>query len=249
LRRTVAEIADEHLVVLERAKRDGPPQAATLPKPRDSITILKINPPFLAACRTVHIYLTMLGLVVMLLFAITGFTINHEVALGAARARPTERKGQVPLPLLAQRDHLRVVEHLRKEFGIRGAMDNFADLPDELAIAFKEPAEVWDISIAKATGLVTARQEQHGWVALINNLHRGRYTGPAWRWVIDFSAIVIVLACLTGFVLWLALPPRQKLGIALLVAGTIGTLALLKFLVPGPDVAIPAPAATRTAPP
>src|SRR4051812_18001154 len=112
----------------------------------------------------------MLGLVVMLLFAITGFTINHEVSLGAATGKLTEREGQVPLPLLVQRDHLRVVEHLRKEFGIRGAMENFSDLPDELAIAFKEPGEVWDLSVAKSTGRVTGRQEQYGWIAVINNL-------------------------------------------------------------------------------
>jgi hypothetical protein len=127
-------------------------------------------------------------------------------------------------------------------------MENFTDLPDELAIAFKEPGEVWDLSVAKATGRVTGRQEQYGWIALVNNLHRGRYTGPTWRWVIDFSAAVIVLACLTGFVLWLALPPRQKLGIAMVVAGTVATLALLKFFVPGPDVQVPAPAAVRAAP-
>jgi uncharacterized protein len=201
---------------------------------------LKINHRFLAFCRTVHIYLTMLGLAVMLLFSITGFTLNHEEALGAASAKLTTRETTVPTALLAQRDHLRVVEHLRKELRIRGAMHNFTDLPDELAIAFKEPGEVWDISIAKSTGRVTARQEQHSVIAVLNNLHRGRYTGPAWSWVLDLGAILIVLACVTGFVLWLALPPRQKLGIALLVAGTLATFGVIKFLVPGPDVAIPA---------
>jgi hypothetical protein len=202
---------------------------------------VKINPKVLAVCRTLHIYLTMLGLAVMLLFGVTGFTINHEEGLGAAVGRPSQHEGQVPLPLLAAHDHLRVVEHLRKEFGIRGAMNNFSDLADELAIAFKEPGEVWDITVAKSTGRVIARQEQYGAIALINNLHRGRYTGAAWSWVIDISASLIVLACVTGFVLWLALPPRRQVGIAFLVVGTLATMAMVRFFVPGHDAPIEPP--------
>lgn len=199
---------------------------------------MKLNPKLLAACRAVHIYLTMLGLAVMLLFGITGFTINHEEALGATTARLTTRSGEVPPALLAAREHLRVVEHLRKAFGIRGALQNFSELPDELALSFREPGEAWDISIAKTTGRVTARQEQSGFIALINNLHRGRYTGPAWSWVLDISAGLIVLACATGFILWLALPLRRRLGIAALVLGTLATFGVAKLFVPGPDVAI-----------
>jgi uncharacterized protein len=195
-----------------------------------------INKTLLTFCRTVHIYLTMLGLLVMLLFGITGFTINHEGGLFAATPKVTEAQGQVPMPLLAAHDELRVVEHLRQAFAIKGALTDFTELDGEFAIAFKEPGQVWDITVAKATGQATIRNEQYGMVALLNNLHRGRYAGPAWSLVIDFSALLVVLACLTGFVLWLALPRRRQLGIAFLAVGTVATMAVLYLLVPGPDV-------------
>lgn len=196
---------------------------------------MTINKTLLTVCRSVHIYLTMLGLLVMLLFGVTGFTINHEGGLTASTPRVFETEGNVPLPLIAARDELRIVEHLRQSLGIKGAMTDFSEIADEFTITFKEPGQVWDITLAKATGHVTARQEQYGAVALLNNLHRGRYTGPAWSLVIDFSAFLIVLACATGFVLWLALPRRRQLGIAFLAAGTVATMAVIYLLVPGPD--------------
>ena len=146
----------------------------------------------------------------------------------------------VPTTLIAQHDNLRIVEHLREAFEIRGAMSNFSELADKYAIAFKRPGEVWDITVEKATGHAIARSEQYGFVAILNNLHRARYTGPVWSWVIDLSALLIVLACATGFILWLALPNRRKLGVAFLVLGALATMVVIYFFVPGPDSPLPA---------
>lgn len=200
---------------------------------------MQINRTLVTACRTVHIYLTMLGLLVMVLFGVTGFTINHEDWFAADPIRTEQREGTVPRDLLAKQDYLHVVENLRQSMGIQGAMENFADDNAELAITFKRPGEIWDLTVDKATGKVSGRSEQYGLVAILNNLHRGRYTGAAWRVVIDISALLIVLACLTGFILWLALPRRQKLGIFYLALGTIATMVVLYFFVPGADKPLP----------
>ena len=210
---------------------------------------MTINKPLLSACRAVHIYLTMLGLLVMLLFGLTGFTIHHEDWFGATTPRVAESQTQVPPALIAAKDDLRIVEHLRSAFAIRGAMSSLADTGEELVIAFREPGQTWEITIEKSTGHATAQNEQFNFAAVINNLHRGRFTGPAWDWVIDLSALLIVLACLTGFILWLALPKRRQLGIAFLVFGTVATMAVIYFFIPGPDaVRTPVQAASRSAP-
>jgi uncharacterized protein len=206
-----------------------------------------VNKTLLSVSRAVHVYLTMLGLLVMLLFAITGFTINHEDWFGALIPRRVEHRGEVPLALLAPQEDLRLVEHLRKAFGVRGAMTSFTGFPEEVAVAFKEPGQTWEFSIDRGTGRVMAQNERYNFTAIINNLHRGRFTGPAWRWVIDFSALLIVLACATGFVLWLALPRRRQLGIAFLALGTVGTMAVIYFLVPGPDIERAPPGAPKRA--
>lgn len=210
---------------------------------------MTINKTLLSVSRTVHVYLTMLGLLVMLLFGITGFTINHEDWFGATVPRRVEHQGEVPVALLAPQEELRLVEHLRNAFAVRGAMTSFTVFPEEVTVAFKEPAQTWEFSIDRGTGRLAAQNERYNFTATINNLHRGRFSGPAWRWVIDISALLIVLACATGFVLWLALPRRRKWGVLSLVIGTLGTMAVIYFFVPGPDVERPSDGAEKRATP
>lgn len=196
---------------------------------------MQINRKFLAFCRTIHIYLTMLGLFVMLLFGITGFTVNHEDWFGATTPHPTDVDGTTPLELIAKNDQLRIVEHLRSTFKIHGAMTSFDELEDSLSIGFKEPGQVWEVEVEKSTGKTSVHSEAFNFIAMINNLHRGRYSGASWKWVIDISAILIVIACFTGVVLWMVLPKRRKLGLAAMLGGTIVTVAVYIWLVPGQD--------------
>jgi len=196
---------------------------------------MTINRQLLGFCRTVHIYLTMLGVFVMLLFGVTGFTINHEGWFGATTPVVVDATEQTPPALLAQPDHVRLVEYLRQTHHIGGALTNFDDLGDRLALSFREPGRKWELEITKDSGQTTFHRETFNFFAVINDLHRGRDAGAFWRWVIDLSAFFIVLACVTGFVLWLALPKRRKLGVLVLVLGTLGTLAFYYTLVPGPD--------------
>ena len=196
-----------------------------------------IKKPVLALCRTLHVYLTMFGLLVLLLFGITGFTVNHEEWFGATRPRVTEIEGETPRALLVASDSLRIVEHLRKTFHVSGAMTDYDASGEKISVSFKEPGQLWEIEIEQSTGRTRAHHEAYNFAAIINNLHRGRYAGPAWSWVIDLSALLIVLACATGIVLWLALPRRRVLGFVALAVGVLGTLGIIFALVPGPDAA------------
>jgi hypothetical protein len=195
-----------------------------------------MNRTFLNVCRTIHIYLTLVALAVMLLFGVTGFTINHEDWFGATTPRVRDEEGTTPAELMAKNDRLMIVEHLRKTFKITGAITTpIDDGEDRMSISFDRPAERWTVEIQKPSGATSVHHEMFNWVAVINDLHRGRASGLAWRWVIDISAILIVLACATGVVLWLALPKRRKLGIAFLIVGTVLTYGVYHFLVPGAD--------------
>lgn len=198
-----------------------------------------VKKQFLALCRTLHVYLTMFGLLVMLLFGVTGFTINHEERFGATTPRVTDFEGQTPTELIAKNDALRIVEYLRSTFRIAGAMTDYDETPELLSIAFKQPGQTWEVEIEKSAGKTRVHTEAFNFAAVINNLHRGRYSGAAWRWVIDASALMIVLACATGIVLWLALPRRRTLGLIALALGIAGTLGIIYVLVPGADAKKP----------
>ena len=201
---------------------------------------MKLNRTFLALCRTLHIYLTMFGLLVMMLFGVTGFTLNHEDWFGATRPLRSRSVGQAPSDLIRTGDGLHLVEYLRQTFHITGALTDFADLGDRFSAGFKAPGQSWDVEIEKASGAATVRKETYNFAALINDLHRGHEAGPIWSWIIDSCAILLTLACVTGLILWLSLPKRRALGIAILALGAAVIVVTVALFVPGPDRPLPA---------
>jgi len=204
----------------------------------------RVNRRLLDFCRTVHIYLTMLGLLVLLLFGFTGFTLNHEDWFGAITPRINNIQGQTPPELAAKGDSALLVEYVRQNFHVSAAMTSFDDEGDRYAMAFRSPGETWDVEVEKATGQTTIHSEAFNFIAVLDNLHRGQYTGATWRLIIDLSAILFVVACLTGVVLWLALPKRRMLGTVALALGTLGALLIYCFMVPGKDDATAAASPT-----
>jgi Uncharacterized protein conserved in bacteria len=56
---------------------------------------------------------------------------------------------------------------------------------------------------------VEFEQTRRGAIAYLNDLHKGRNTGPAWGWFLDVFAVACVVFCLTGLLL-LHLHARQR---------------------------------------
>jgi hypothetical protein len=193
---------------------------------------LRINRTLLAWTRTIHIYLTMAALGLMLFFAVTGFTVNHEDWFGATTPRTRTVTGDTPAELVKAADKLRIVEHLRSKFGVTGAMTDFDTDDETYHVVFKGPGRVCEATIARPDGKTSVELKSFGLAGRINDLHRGRDAGEAWRWIIDASALLIVLASMTGVILWLALPKRRTLGIVALIVGIAGSIAFYLALVP-----------------
>jgi hypothetical protein len=191
-----------------------------------------MNRTFLAWTRTIHIYLTMAALGLMLFFAVTGFTVNHEDWFGATTPRVRNVSGTTPVEWVTAEDKLRIVEHLRSAMGVSGAMTDFETNDDNYHVVFKGPGRVCEATIARQDGKTDGEIKTFGLAGRINDLHRGRDAGEAWRWVIDASALLIVLASVTGLILWLALPKRRRLGIAWLVVGVGASVGFYWTMVP-----------------
>jgi len=190
-----------------------------------------MNRTFLAWTRTIHIYLTMAALGLMLFFALTGFTVNHEDWFGATTPHDRTETGTTPAEFVTAKDKLKIVEHLRSHFSVTGALYAFETDDDPYTVEFRSPGRN---SVAKiqADGKTEVKIETFGLIARINDLHRGRSAGEPWRWMIDASAIVIILAAITGVILWLALPKRRKLGIVATVLGLVICIAFYWMVVP-----------------
>ena len=182
--------------------------------------------------RLLHIYHSMLGLLVILFFSITGIMLNHEEWFGFAEPRVSKSEGTLPAELLREPDKLGIVEKLRKDFAATGALDSFDVRDDEIALVFKSPGRRTEAEITRADGHAEVSIETHGFAGRFIELHRGTEAGPAWRLVIDATAILLLLSSLTGLVLWLLVPKWHPLGIAALVVCAAVCAAVYLVFVP-----------------
>jgi len=180
--------------------------------------------------RTLHIYLTMFAFLMMMFFAITGVLINHEDLLPGETV--TEVTGTIPDSLLREPDKLMVVETLRRDYGATGAVGTFDVSEDQVYVELKGPGRTSEAEIDRRTGALTLTLRRRGALVMLDDLHRGKDSGPAWRWVIDISGVLLFLASLSGVVMWIALPRRRKWGVVALLVGTVLAGAIWLWLVP-----------------
>jgi hypothetical protein len=181
-----------------------------------------------------HIYLSMLGLAAILFFSVTGLTLNHPDWFSAGGEVTTQAEGEMDAAWLGAGgvDRLAVVEFLRAEHGVRGAVADFRADDPEVSVTFRGPGYSADAFIDRASGHYTLSQSAHGLVAIINDLHKGRDTGRGWSVVIDVSAIVMTIVSLTGLALLFFLRLRRVAGLIVMLVGTIAVLAAFWWLVP-----------------
>ena len=70
-------------------------------------------------------------------------------------------------------------------------------------------------SVALTTGAYTFAVEQQGWVGVLNDLHKGRDTTTTWKWIIDVSAVFLVVVAITGLVIQAVYRKRRRSALAL----------------------------------
>lgn len=159
--------------------------------------------------RSWHWVSAALTLVAILFFAVTGITLNHA---GSIPATPvvSELHGQLPpsvrkaLPATSAKDAplpAAVANAVRAEVGLDAAGVPAEWSADEIYVALPRPGgDAW-LSIDPATGAITAEITSRGAVSFLNDLHKGRNSGPYWSWFIDAVGIVCVVFTLSGLLL------------------------------------------------
>jgi hypothetical protein len=186
----------------------------------------------LRGVRTLHIYLTMMALLLLLFFGATGFMLNHADWFGLEEVRTKTARGALPQKMVDDLDRLAIVEKLRSAFGAQGALDTFEVEPDQLRVVFKRPGSRTEAAIARKDGRLEATSESHGAAAVMTDLHMGHGAGRAWRWVIDVTSLLLLGAALSGLTLWISLPSRRRVGLAALVVGLFASVLTYALLVP-----------------
>lgn len=186
------------------------------------------------ASRWLHIYLSMISFAIVFFFAVTGLTLNHPDWFGAGVQRTASHKGSVRPEWLRGPEvaKLELVEFLRSRHGVRGALSDFRVDEQQCAISFKGPGYAADSIVDRATGAYELTITTMGLVAVLNDLHKGRDTGPGWSWVIDLSAVLLVLVSVTGMVLLWFVQKRRVSGYVVAAAGLVISYLSYRWWVP-----------------
>jgi uncharacterized protein len=186
--------------------------------------------------RWLHIYLSMGSFGILLFFAVTGLTLNHQEWF-ANQQRTVVYKGSmdpawVRPPAGKEIGKLEIVERLRNAHGIRAALTDFRVDDSQISVNFKGPGYTADTFIDRDRGTYEVTETRMGWGAIINDLHKGRDSGHMWSVLIDISAVLMTLVSLTGLALIFFLAKRRRSGLIALAVGAAAAWALYVIFVP-----------------
>lgn len=156
-------------------------------------------------------------LIGMLLFAVTGFTLNHASQI-EARPEVVTRRATMPTPVL---DKVRA----QAPAGAAGVRERKAPVPaaladwlaqaldidasgreaewsaGELYVALPRPGgDAW-VSLELDSGEAQYEKTTRGAVSYLNDLHKGRNTGRAWSLFLDVFALACLIFSVTGLFL------------------------------------------------
>jgi hypothetical protein len=167
---------------------------------------------------TLHIYLSMTGFLLILLFGITGLTLNH--ADWDWRTRTSETSSiMLPADLIQQPDEKKVTEELRRLLGVRSPVTLYRESPEEIEVLFAAPGSRTQVLIQREDGSAAVDSESRGFLGKIEDLHKGHDSGRVWSWTIDITAILLTISAMTGIVTLASLPGRRRMGF---VFGALG---------------------------
>lgn len=186
--------------------------------------------------RWLHIYGSMISFAIVFFFSVTGITLNHPDYF-AGELKTTQEKGKLDSNWVANKDtnkiaKLEIVEWLRKNHNIKAAVSEFRIDESQCTVSFKGPGYAADAFINRENGSYELTLLRAGIVGIMNDLHKGRDTGSKWSWVIDISAVLLVLVSLTGMILILYIKRKKWSGLIIALIGTLLLWLLFKLFIP-----------------
>ncbi len=160
------------------------------------------------------------SLIGLLLFAITGFTLNHAADIEGSPV-VIQKSVQMPPALLARLKAAApatekaplppfVADWVERSFPVKAASEAEWSAGEVYLPAPRPGGDAWvaiDLATGEASGEITSR----GWISYLNDLHKGRNSGGEWSLFIDIFAFACLIFAITGLVLlWLHSAKRKS---------------------------------------
>jgi uncharacterized protein len=151
-------------------------------------------------------------LIGMVLFSVTGFTLNHASQI-EAKARVVSHTDTVGRDMLDRLEQLLPAAKAHKGRAelppeLQAWVDKKWDIAtegreaewseDEVYLSLPRPGgDAW-LRVNLANGEIEYERTDRGWISYLNDLHKGRNAGAAWSWFIDIFAAATLVFAVTG---------------------------------------------------
>ncbi len=170
----------------------------------------------------------MISLLIVLFFGATGITLNHPSWTLGDHADTSTATGTLPSGFTSNGtvDFLKISEFVRGKYGITAPVSDYAADQSQGHISYAAPGYAASAVFDVTAGTYTVHIEQQGFVAVLNDLHKGRSTNGAWNWTIDVAGGFLVAVALTGLGIQLFLRQRRGRLLGVAIGGAVLVLIL-----------------------
>lgn len=184
-----------------------------------------------------HAYLSAFAFLALMFFAVTGLLLNHPDWFGSGRDEPRDSIIHLPLAAIQQAQQQPQPEQalaalVAKKISLHGQLKQTDLIESDMLLHFEGVGGSSDVSIDLSSGRTEVSNSDAQFSRIIQDLHRGKNSGAAWKWLIDISAIVILALSMFGFILFFSVRFRVVVNIRLVVLSLALMIGLFLFFVP-----------------
>ena len=186
---------------------------------------------FYRHARYVHGWLSAFAFLALVFFSATGLLLNHPDWFEPAKDE-TSYVITLPEDLLKSISDKEnpsddILQYVRSKQDLVGRYKSSEVMDGEVMIHLESPAGSSDVWVTLDTGEAEITTKPASTVSLLNELHRGKNASTAWSWMIDISAVLILLLSIAGYILFLSIKTRLVTHLTL----TAVSIALLIVLI------------------
>jgi hypothetical protein len=188
-------------------------------------------------CRLWHGYLSAFAFLALMFFSATGILLNHPDWIRPADSQPVETHftvahGDISAALKAADPALALSASVQHQGGLHGVYSSGDVDGDEAQLRYEGVSGNTSVTLETKTGAADASFRKADAVTIINDLHRGKNAGKAWKLLIDISAGIFLALSLVGYILFFSLRHRLRQTLILTAASLAALAGIFYWLVP-----------------
>ncbi|MBX3483656.1 PepSY-associated TM helix domain-containing protein [Phenylobacterium sp.] len=188
--------------------------------------------------RAWHGYLSAFAFLALIFFSVTGLLLNHPEWTADLKDQPEHEArlqftpAEIAAVNAAKEPPRALAAAVAKKTPVLGEFQSGEIIDGEAQLRLEGVKGATDILGDLTSGEVEVTTKASNLLTTLNDLHRGKNAGAAWKAVIDISAIVVIALSVIGYVLFFSLRFRLRTSLILTAVSLAGLVAVVVLFTP-----------------